>query len=723
MKSPKTWFLAGVSLLATTASAWADPIFTPIAFALFAGPLGGVLSFGAIYTGIQLAAVAAVAGLQYALGANQQQNIDPGQFKNVFEDSGNQSEIRAIGRVRVGGLKAFGNTSNFNRYRLICHTKGKWTATEEHFLGGREVTVEADGTVSSPPWARSGGSFVTIKSKIGDGTELSWPELISTFPALWTAAHRVRGIAQSLVKYVSPGINNDKFLKLYQGGEPAYERVGRAEPVYDPRVGIQSATNPATWAWDDNGILCAAHILRSFPSISATDLDYADIALEATKAETLVPIKVGTQERCRAWGFWPSESQRGKTMEDVLRSIGAEIVATSDNRYSIRLVDDVRVPELTFTARDIIDLQLRSGPESVERPNVCRVKYYSPERNYEMAEIDLTGIPWARVQTEIDRVGEQYFDVDLPFCPSASQAQRIARRLFALARADTGIVTLNFAGLAAWGLPVVAIEFPDLDITETCAIGTPRVNDEDGTVEIPFVVWPDLEPWNPATMEAAAPDVIPDLQFESNLPTPAAPAEYALVVYPSGARETRIRYTGVAGGSTSEANYRAYTAEGPNSWGSMTEYTAGGVNYAYGPQVTEGMQADFRVRWFNSDEEASYFSDLLSANPVAINNATPAAPTLTVDMTVDETTATLTVSVSSSQLRVRSVSFQQGLGAPTVGNVRPGQAFTGSITTSRPTASGPSITVIVNAYAYTSNGTISAVSSVSKSIPRRSYDD
>jgi hypothetical protein len=410
-------------------------------------------------------------------------------------------------------------------------------------------------------------------------------------------------------------------------------------------------------------------------------------------------------------------------MEDVLRSIGAEIVPTSDNQYSIRLVDDVRVPQLTFTARDIIDLQLRSGPESVERPNVCRVKYYSPERNYEMAEIDLTGIPWARVQTEIDRVGEQYFDIDLQFCPSASQAQRIARRLFALARADTGIVTLNFAGLAAWGVPVVAIEFPDLDITETCAIGTPRVNDEDGTVEIPFVVWPELEPWNPATMEAAAPDVIPDLQFESNLPTPAAPAEYALVVYPSGARETRIRYTGVAGGSTSEANYRAYTAEGPNPWGSMTEYTAGGINYAYGPQVAEGMRADFRVRWFNSDEEASYFSDLLSANPVAIDNTTPAAPSLTVSMTVDESTATLSVFVSSSQMRVRSVSYQQGAGSPTVGDVRPGQPFSGQITTLRPGPMSPPKSVTINAYAYTSNGTMSLVSSTTRSIPSRPYDD
>lgn len=727
MKSVRTPALGIVLLFALTTHAFAfEALGSLIISALMAVPGGIAL--------LPIASAAAIGSFVFGAGVvvlniaasaflGKQQKIDPGQFKNVFEDTGTQSEVRAIGRVRVGGLKAFGNTAGFNRYRLICHAKGRWTATEEHFLGGREVTVEPNGYVSSPPWVTTNGSYVVIKSKSGDGTEVSWPELIAAFPSLWTAAHRVRGIAQTLVRYISPGISNDKYLKLYQGGEPAYERVGRAEAVYDPRDGAQSATVDTSWKWDDNGILGAAHILRSFPSISAGDIDYADIALEAVKAEALVTGKSGPEERCRAWGFWPSESPRGDVMEQVLRSIGAEIVPTSDDKYSIRLVDDIRVPELTFTARDIIEMQLRSGPESVERPNVCRVRYYSPERNYEIAEIDMTGIGWARVQQEIDRVGEQNFDVELPFCPSSSQAQRIARRLFALARADSGMVTLNFAGLAAWGQPVIGLEFPDLDITETCAIGTPRVNDEDGTVEIPFVVWPKLDPWNPATMEAAAPEVIPDLQFESELPTPAAPAEYALVQYPSGTRETRLRFTGVAGGSIPEAVSRSYGIDGPGPWTSMTEYVTSGTNYAYGPAVTEGARADFRMRWFNADEEASYWSPLLTANPVAIDNSVPAAPTLAVAPTVDATTVTLAIGVSSPQIKVASVGYRVNGGPLTTGNVRPGQSLTGSTIRVRPGPGAPPVSVTITAYAYTSDGTVSAVATVTRSIPNRPYDD
>ncbi|MCG7503397.1 hypothetical protein [Mesorhizobium retamae] len=142
--------LAGcVSLLAMTAHAQADFIITPIAFSLFAGPLRAVASFGAIYTGVQIAAYAAVIGAQLAFG-RQQQKIDPGEMKNTFQEA-ESSEFDAVGRVKLGGLKAFGNTKGNVISRLVWHVKGPMVATEQYFLGGREVTIEADGSVSSPP--------------------------------------------------------------------------------------------------------------------------------------------------------------------------------------------------------------------------------------------------------------------------------------------------------------------------------------------------------------------------------------------------------------------------------------------------------------------------------------------------------------------------------------------------------------------------------------------
>lgn len=713
MNALKVAALAATALCATLQPASADPVsigsFVISAF-LSVGAAGAlpVVSAAAIGQFVIGAAVIGASVLSSVLAPKP--SINPGDYKNTFE-TGDSSELRGIGRVRVAGLKAFGNTIGVDRYRLICHTRGLWSATEEHYLGGREVTVESDGAVSSPPYAKPGGSYIYVQSKDGTDSETAWTDLISAFPDLWTSDHRVRGIHQSLVRYTSPGLADPKFLKLYQQGEPPYEKVGRAEPIYDPRDGAQSSTDSATWEWADNGILCAAHVLRQYPSLSAADLDYTDIALEATKAEASTATLAGTEERARASGIWPSEAPRGDIMEQVLRSVGAEIVPTIDNTYSIRLVDDDRASEITFTERHLIDISLRFGPESVERPNVCRIKYYSPERDYEMSEIDLSGITWARIQDEIDNVGEQIYDIDLPFCFSASQAQRIGRRLFALARADAGIAKFNLAGMAAWGLSAATIPFPEVgeggtSLNRLCAIATPRVNDDEGTVEIPFVVWPDLPPWDPATMEAAAPEAIPDLQYPSELDTPAAPSEATLVQLALSATwEIRTLFAAVTGATIAEANYRTFTAGLPDQWTSMTEVSIGGSDWLGHAAVADisGQDIDLRCRFFNAEEDGSYFSPLLEARPITIDNTAPSAPVIAGN-TGEQPTAT-----APSELNAAGIRWYSGeSGSETLvetADARPGAGITASFTIPAPSF-GETIRYI--ARFVTTNGTESA---------------
>lgn len=715
----KKLILAISSYFLMSSTALADPI--SIGSAIISGLMSigaaGILpAMSAGLLGSIVLGVGAI-GAQFLVGSlmgPKMPKLDPGEYKSTF-DTGNSSEIRAIGRIRISGLKAFGNTEKYNRWRLICHVKGPIAAIEEHFIGGREVTVDSNGAVSSPPWSKKGGAWLYIKSKAGNGNEQSWPELMSAFPDLWTADHRVRGIAQSLIQYISPGINEDKFLKLYQGGEPSYERVQRSEFIYDPRDSSQQRDNPATWKYSDNGVLGAAHILRTYPSLKSTDLDWNVIGQEASKAETQVAAFGGNQPRCRAWGIWPSERPRGEVMDQVLRSIGAELVQTSNNKYAIKLIDDVRVPEITIRAKDIIDLQWKSGPDSVERPNVCRIKFYSQERNFEMSEIPLSKtpnlstavpLPWSRVQSEIDKVGEQFFDVDLPFCPSSAQAQRIGRRLFALSRADVGLVKTNMAGLATWGHTTANLELPDLDKTVAVAIGVPRVNDGDGTVEIPFVVWPDLSPWNVTRDEAPPPDKIPDMEYESELPTPIRPYDLAQVRYADNTYELRASFKGVSGGTDAEVVVRRYVDGEPELWETMTDYGSGvGNRYAYKNANFNGDKTDLRVRFFNNDDEGSYWSPYLTADPVFINNTKPAPPNITVEYESggENSSAGYDVTVFSDNINVRSCRLLLDGVQIASGNVRPLQGIFRSLGNLSGGSHGR--TYILTAYAQVSDGT------------------
>ncbi|MCA1368066.1 phage tail protein [Bradyrhizobium sp. BRP14] len=681
MKSVRLLFASGASYVAMTAHAYADPvslIATAIHGFLLSSTAVAATAAGTIAT---IAANVIVGGALVGLslvGAGQRPTgtVKAADAKNTFE-SGESSVIEGLGRVRVGGLKAFGNTDGSTRWRLVCRLQGPIDAVEAYYVGGREVTVDPDGAVSSPPWAKKGGSWMKWEDKKGDGTETAWPALMSAFPALWTSAHRVRGIAQSLITFFNPGLTSSKYLSLYQGGVPDTEWVGRTSLVYDPRDDDADPDDPATWTWSENGIVNAAHVLRRDPAFTSDRFDWPLITTQAVKADVSVATKTGTEKRARCWGMWAWEGARKETMEDILRSIGAEIRYTAAGKIWFELIDDDPTPEISFEPRDIIDLEWVSGPEAVERPNICRIKYYSPERNYELGDIDLTGIAWARIADEVTRYGPKYFDVELPFCPSASQAQRIARRLFLQARGDSYVAVTNMVGLAAWGLYYGEIEVPDLGDIEKVRLSPPRVDDSRGTVEIPFAVWPSLPAWNPATDEADAPEQLPDMQYESDLPTPAAPYGALQITYPSGAKECRIGYSLPAVSFDSiECNMRLSPAGSlPQPWSGTTEHQT----FAYVSSDLLGAEIDARVRIFSGDD-GSYFSPLFHGFVGVSNSACGAPDLLSGGATADTNGSTLNASIAAPELRCASIKVERRVNGVwserEIRNVRPGVAQT-----------------------------------------------
>ncbi|WP_299941302.1 hypothetical protein [uncultured Nitratireductor sp.] len=721
MKKFRIAALAGVSLLAMTVHAYAiESIVIGLGYALFASPLGAVFSFSALVGFSQLAVAGALIGGSLLAGQQRgTQNIDPGQFKNQFENS-EMSEVNAGGRVRLGGLKAFGNTKRDKIYRWIWHCRGPAVGLEEYLLGGREIVIDPDGAVSSPPFARPGTSWVFVKTKPGSDDEVAYPDLLSAFPSLWTVKHRGRGVFQSLIRYESPGFgSNDnaaKHQKMYGGGYPDLEVTARVGVVYDPRDGTQSVDNPATWKWSMNGVLWAVHIARQNPQFTSADFDWSKIAAEADKADAPVATLTGTEPRSTFSGVWLSETAKGDTMVEVLRSIGGEIKTTRENRHYVALIDDARQPEVEFTTVDLLKLGIKYGPDGLRRKNICRVWYYSPERNFEMTEVDVSGQPWASVPEEVDRYGPKYLDVRLPFCPSASQAQRIARRLFLMERARSGQMDLLYSGMACWGVSAVSFPMPDMDETVIAQIESPREDQDTGRVNAPFKIIPDEllnAPWTPATMEAPAPKPAPPMQYESDLDTPDVLAT-SVVQYPGGAYETRVKFSGVSGGATAEANYRTYTDGLPDLWLPMIEYSEHG-HYGYVAANTVGKEADFRARWFNGEDEASYFSDVVNVPDMQIDNSAPPEPYLDVQVT-DNGVGDYTFDAVAYSTAMNMVRFVfTGLASNYNGDARPGQTFTANETISN----GPSAqTVTITATAYSSNGTPSPVATFTYVIPQ-----
>lgn len=708
---------SGVALVASTQSAYAfTAIGSAVISAFLAVGAGGLLpTAGAAAIGLATVGLA-VTGAQVALQAalfGRRPSVNPNEVKNTSQGKEGPGRY-AFGRVRLAGAVAFGNTAGYDIYRLVLNCFGPVSAIEEYFYDNRSVTVDPDGAVTSPPWTRSGGTNLYLKAKPGDGSEQAWSALVNDFPTLWSNAHRVRGIAQILVRAINPGTGDDRFLTLFQGGIKSVEILARAGAFYDPRNGATE--------WTINGVLHVLHWWRRVPGMKDSVIDFGAIEPVATEAEALVPTLSGTAPRCQLSGGWQG-ALTYDIVEDMLESAGLEVRVTGEGKETLAFIEDWPEPEVTFLNRHIIDRFPQAGPEGAKRPNVCKLKYFSPERGYEVAEIDLTGAPWARVQSEIDVYGEQEFPVELIFCTDASQAQRIARRLFLMARADFGIIKTTMAGIAAWGKRTALIEIPDVgtdgaSIMVRARIDPVRVNDDEGTCEIPFHIIPEAlsVPWDPETMEVLAPPDLPAFQYESELNTPNVQAT-AVVQYPGGAYETRVKYSGVSGGSTAEANYRAYSGGLPDPWQTMTEYSSHG-HYAYVPENTVGQEVDFRARWFSDDDEASYFSDVENVPNMQIDNSAPDGPVLDVDVTdVNGNGTEYLISASARTQSMNVARMVVSIGGQTVRdvNIRPGVSTGSADRTFFQTSSDQTITT--TATAYSSDGTASPVASHELFIP------
>lgn len=641
----KTFLLSGVSLLGMTTAAYAGAgLLTTLTLAIFAGPVGSVLGPGAIYAGLQILGTTALIGGQLlSLAGRKPGSINPGEFKQTLETE-ETSEVNGVGRVRVAGVRAFGNTKHPNIHRVFLHLRGEVDFAELFYINGRETILTDTGKAITPPWfyeaTVSGGpnpwdtttvpnSYVTITQKLGDGTETAIAELITDFPDLWTSNHRIRGIFHTHMKIISPGISQPKYLTLFSSGpELDFETVVRAAKFYDPREGSHLVNDSSTWEWTDNSILCIIGVMRKDSSLTSADFDWDLIEDEADRADTLVSTKTGTEKRSRLWGLWPSEAERADVIDQMLRSAGAELKITDEGKYWVQLIDDNRSSEITFVDGDIIEMTDQSGPEAVERPNICRVKYYSPERDYEMFELDLTGIGWARIDSEVTAYGEKYFDVDLPFCPDASQAQRIARRLFATIREETVAVKVKQDGWAAWGLSTATLAIPQFDESVKVEIQTVRASIDDGYVEIHGVAQPVLTAWSTSTDEASAPEEIPDFQSDAALTKPAAPTTAIAVTYPGGQHEIRVDFAAVSGADSYLAVLRYNDANGnPTKWYPMTTVT--GQTYAFRTQDLIGEEVRFRYLGFHStNDNYSDFSPELVVASLAVDNTATAAPTV-----------------------------------------------------------------------------------------------
>lgn len=386
------------------------PVLIPIITA--AGVSGGITIGASTITYASLIAygltAAGALGASFLLSGRQREQ--KGASQQVTVKQALPPRTRSYGRVKLAGAIGFLETGGPGAlYRLVVHGEGEWDAIEEWWLNDVNANL-AGGAVTVLPW----GSNITIESHLGGAGQTVSPMLSADFGSVWTADHRLRGLAYSVMR--CGWVPEKHFSKVYPNGVPELRVVARAAKVFDPRNGLTAWTrNPALCIRDH---LAHADGLRIDPAMidAASFAAFADlcdqpVALAAGGAEPRYSVDL-TYDLTEA----PREVHRR-----LLQACDAEIYPTAEGRIGIR-GGVYEEPAVTLTEEHVTSYRYESGHDRLAAFNHLKLTCTNPLADYQPVELD----PWEDLASQAE-VGVLQQDLALTQVSSWTQARRLGK--------------------------------------------------------------------------------------------------------------------------------------------------------------------------------------------------------------------------------------------------------------------------------------------------------
>lgn len=464
------------------------------------------------------------------------------------------------GRVRKGGVITFLHAEGGQLHMVIALAAHRVQSIGAIYFDG-ELAVDAAGTIQ-PRYA----SKLRIEKALGDANQSAFPLLRADLPQLWTAAHRMRGVAGIALRLTFDA-------DVYPSGIPniAVDLDGKND-ILDPRTGLR--------AWSDNAALCLADYMSLSPMISigaeigAADGIDTDALIEAANIcdETVARIGGGSEKRYTCNGVVSLSVGPKDNIEDLLTAMAGE-AAWQGGVWHIR-AGAYRLPTATLTldeARGALTMQTRISAS--ENCNGVRGTFISPENDWQPDDFPAVA---SDVYLAEDRGERRWRDIELPFTTSASMAQRLAKIELERTRRQ---ITVQFPGkLSAWRTVVsetVALDHPRWGFAgkpfQVVALTSEVAQDEAGNpMLVPDLVLRETSPliydWS-ATEEqiyAAAPRTTLPNAFDIDPPGIVAAVEALYKTHPGDGVKARVDITLSPSPSV---NARGYEVEGRRDGG------------------------------------------------------------------------------------------------------------------------------------------------------------
>ncbi len=346
---------------------------------------------------------------------------------------------KAFGKVKVGAdAHPIYDTNSDNKFlRLMVLNTGSIDSFETHYLNSEVVTLDGSNLVDNSTDGKWDGK-VEIVTFLGSDAQSALAEPLADYTP-WTTDHRLRGCAGVWIKQSAVKASSVRAQHLHQ--ELHYNAVIKAaDDIYDPRDG--------STGWSDNQALV---LLWYFTHPDGRGRALADADLDIFKAaadtcDEAVALKAGgTEKRYRAWGQFSLDDDPNDVIRLMLANMDASPYFTSAGKFAIQIGDIAVTAATTFTERHVLTSEFQAGPRALERYNRVVPVLISEDHNFQ----EITA-PAYEDAADVAAHGAKTFRLELPFCPSQTQGQRLAKKkLRRLNPDEQGTIRLNMAGLFA----------------------------------------------------------------------------------------------------------------------------------------------------------------------------------------------------------------------------------------------------------------------------------
>lgn len=377
--------------------------------------------------------------------------------------------IIIYGKTRVSGTVAFYGTSGDNNkflWYVIALAAHQVEAITDVWLDGIKVSDSAidagTGVVSggSPPW----NGKLRIWKHLGTNGQTVDTNVSAAFPS-WDSNHRLRGIA-----YLVFCLEKDP--EVYPSGAPKnFYALVKGRRIYDPRKdstnggsGAHRLTNPSTWEWIDNSILCAADYMtggcRWFDLTSISDvsrlgmkelttrIDWTQVSSEATVCDDSMSLPdSATEKRYVCNGVLSTTATHSDNMNRILSTADGNVIYSGGKQLFFCAHYDT--PSLSFGDDDLAgDYQVTTAIGDNDVYNAVSAIYTDATRDYQ----PVTSYMRTNSTYETEDGRRELVSIDLPMVTSETQAQRLCELKLRKSRCQlTGLIKFGLNGFRLRG--------------------------------------------------------------------------------------------------------------------------------------------------------------------------------------------------------------------------------------------------------------------------------